>query len=757
MVILGVTFFVGLFGSMANLRLSIDEPYRDLRFADLTISFQGAPRDVAEKLTAIPGVEAVQARLDLELPATFPGRNSDVIAARILSIPVPDHPAVNDVRVTEGEYLTPMNANRVLVEKGFAVHHGLQVGDGVRIQTASGPWDGEVGGIAISPEYLWPARTAAEHMPDVLRRWGVFFMDYTTLASLSRQNGTVNEVAITLEAGADRNAVTDRARDALADYGITAVVPREEQPSEVILNTTVGALDTLSLVFPLFFLVIVALSTYSLLTRLVHAQRPQIGVLLALGVSRRRVLAHYLGFALLVGLLGSFVGVVAGYLMSFRVTELFASQVSLPLVLTVPHWDVMAAGIALSLGFTSLAGLLPAVRASKENPADTMRGEVPRNGSRQFRRRAGRGRVGRVFRRLPVRNLRRNPVRSALVVLALALAASLLIVPFGFLDSLDASVRTQRESMHFDLRALLYRPAPENVSAEVASWPDVVSAEAYVTTPAVLASGGSRWNLVLVGLRTDSDAWRLFDRTGNRVYASAQGILLSAIFERRGVRVGDDVDVGGRVLSVLGFTRDLASNGFLTLAKLQEDLGMPGLANGLLVRLSPSATEDRVKAQLYAALPVWAVASTASVMQDTNDMMRLYYGFIGVIVAFGMALAAAIVFNAVTINVLERSREIATMRTIGVRGWTIARFLTVENVLMLSGSLLLGSVLGFFLTQYLAGLFGGDIFVLDAQIAWQTYVMAGLLLLGVLLASELPSLRYVQRLDLARATKERAG
>ncbi len=757
MVVLGVAFFVGLFGSMANLRRSIDEPYRELHFADFTASFDGAPRDVVETIANLSGVERVEGRLDVELPANFPDKDTNVIAARILSLPAPAHPSVDDVQVASGSYLSPSGVPEVLAEKNFAAHHGLQVGDEATVRGANGSWNGTIGGIAISPEYLWPARTAAEHMPDVLERWGVLFMDYETLASLSGRNGTINEVAVTVRAGADRTAVMDRTRSALAAYHVTAVVPREEQPSEVILNTTVGALDTLSLVFPLFFLIIVALSTYSLLTRLVHAQRAQIGVLLALGVSRRRVLGHYLGFALLVGLLGSLVGIFAGYLLAFPVTDLFATQVSLPLVLKVPHWDVMATGIGLSLGFTSLAGLLPALRASKEKPAETMWGEVPRNGTWRFRSRAGRPLKGKVSRKLPVRNLRRNPLRSALVVLALALAASLVIVPFGFLDSMDAAVRTQTESSNFDLRALLYRPTPENASAEVASWPGVTAAEAFVTSPAVLQKGGSSWNFVLYGLRADSDVYRLFDRAGDRVYAAETGILLSMIFEKRGVRVGDEVNVSGLLTRVAGFTRDLSSDGYLPLGTVQADLGMPGLVNGIFIRLASPGSEDAVRARLYASLPVWAVASTARSIQETNDMLRLYYGFIGVIVAFGMALAAAIVFNAVTIGVMERNREIATMRTMGVRGRTIAWFITLENMIVLAMSLVLGSILGAVLTQYLAGLFGGDIFVLDADIAWRTYGLAALLLLGVLLVSELPSLRHVQRLDLARATKERAG
>ena len=757
MVVLGVAFFVGLFGAMANLRLSIDEPYQELHFADFTVAFDSAPRSVVDGIANISGVDSVAGRLTLEVPATFPGRSSDVIAARIVSLPAPTHASVDDVLVDRGSYLATGAAPDVLAEKAFATHHGLQIGDDVRITAANGTWNGTVGGIAISPEYLWPARTAAEHMPDVLERWGVLFMGYDGLAALTGRTGTINEVAVTVKAGSDTDAVMQATRAALAAYHVTAVVPRAEQPSVVILNTTVSALDTLSFVFPVFFLVIVALSTYSLLTRLVHAQRAQIGVLLALGVSRRRVLAHYLEFALLVGLLGSLAGIVAGTLLSFPVTDLFASQVSLPLVVQAPHWDVMAAGIGLSLAFTALAGLLPALRASKEQPSETMRGEVPRDRPRHARFPRARPGKGKVSRKLPVRNLRRSPLRSALVVLALALAASLIIVPFGFLDSMDAAVRTQAESANFDLRALLYRPMPENTSRQVASWSGVAAAEGFVAASALLEMEGLSWNVALYGLRTDSDVYRLFDRAGNRVYASGDGILLSAIFERRGLQVGDSVNVSGLVTRVAGFTRDLTSNGYLPLGTVQADLGISGLVNGLFVRLTSPSSEDAVRAQLYGSLPVWAIASTARSIQETNDMMRLYYGFIGVIIVFGMALAAAIVFNAVTIGVLERTREIATMRTIGIRGRTIAGFITVENVLILAMSLVLGSLLGAVLTQYLAGLFGGDVFVLDADIGWRTYAVAAILLLAVLLVSELPSLRHVQRLDLAKATKERAG
>ncbi len=756
MVVLGVTFFVSLYGSMANLRQSVDESYRDLHFSDLTVSFASAPESVAQDIETVSGVDRVAGRVNVEAPAAFPGRSGDVIAARIISLPVPERPAVNDLLITDGRYVSQGSSDEVLAEQNFANHHGLRVGDAVSLDTPAGSWDGRIVGIAVSPEYLWPARSVPEHMPDVLRRWGVLFMAYDTAAPAFGFNATINEVAVTLQPGADLDAVTSRLQSVLQPYGISSLVPRAEQPSQVILDTMIGALDKLSLIFPVFFLVIVALTTYVLLTRMVHTQRAQIGVLLALGFARRRVLNHYLGFAILVGLAGSLAGVLAGYLLSFPVTDLFATQVSLPLVKKVPHWNVMVVGVALSLAFAGTAGILPAYRASRERPAETMRGDSPRGGGRR-RESQARPLRGRVLGRLPYRQIGRNPVRSAFTVLALALAASLIIVPFGFLDAMDDAVRVQRETLNFDLRAVLYRPVPQNASADVASWASVAAAEPFITTTAVLDRTGETRNLLLQGIRTDSDSYRLFSRTGERVWATDSGVLLSAIFEKRGFRVGESLTVGGREMVVAGFVRDFSDSGFLPLGTVQAMLGAPGLVNGIFVRLDAPSSEDAVKDRLYASLPVWTVASTEKGLQDTTDMLRLYYGFIGIIVAFGTALAAAIVFNAVTINVLERNREIATMRTIGIKGGTIARVITVENLAILALSFAIGSVLGVVLTGYFVTLFGGDIFVLDANVYPQTFVLTGLLLLAVVVVSEAPSLRHVQRMNLAKVTKERAG
>ncbi|HKZ99399.1 MAG TPA: ABC transporter permease, partial [Thermoplasmata archaeon] len=381
MVLLGVAFFVSLYGAMANLRASIARPYEELRFADLTAAVGRAPADVVGQVERLPGVDSAIGRLNVEVPTTFPGREADVVVGRLLSLPAPARPAVNDVLVTAGEYLR--GPGEALAEKNFADHHGLRVGDDVRADFSGTEVQARIVGIVVSPEYLWPARSAPEHMPDVLRRWGVLFLAEEAMAEALGFQGSINEVAAVLEEGADPAAVAEDVRDVLAPFGLRSIVPREDQPSEAVLETMVGALDALSVVFPSFFLVIVALSTYVVLTRLIHAQRPQIGILLALGFSRRAVLGHYLGFALLLGLVGSLAGLALGFVLSLPVTDLFASRVSLPVVEKTLRPDVLAVGVAMSLAATAAAGLLPAYRASREEPVQMMRSGGPR--ARRFK------------------------------------------------------------------------------------------------------------------------------------------------------------------------------------------------------------------------------------------------------------------------------------------------------------------------------------------------------------------------------------
>jgi putative ABC transport system permease protein len=128
---------------------------------------------------------------------------------------------------------------------------------------------------------------------------------------------------------------------------------------------------------------------YNTLSVSVAERRHDIGVLRAMGATRLQVASLFTGEALALGLIGSVLGVPLGWLMAWfsigsvksMLTDLFGVEMS--------TWPPINSGLillALSCGMLTalLAALVPAVQASREQPADAVR-RAPQSGGSLLR------------------------------------------------------------------------------------------------------------------------------------------------------------------------------------------------------------------------------------------------------------------------------------------------------------------------------------------------------------------------------------
>jgi putative ABC transport system permease protein len=120
-----------------------------------------------------------------------------------------------------------------------------------------------------------------------------------------------------------------------------------------------------------------------------------------------------------------------------------------------------------------------------------------------------------------------------------------------------------------------------------------------------------------------------------------------------------------------------------------------------------------------------------------------------------VVLAAAILFNTATLSVLERRRELATMRALGQPMRAVAWSVTVENGLITVLGLLLGLPLGLACLAGFLRLSSSDLFSLPFWVSPRTVAVAVLSILLVLLLAQWPALRAVAHMNLAEAAKAR--
>ena len=140
-------------------------------------------------------------------------------------------------------------------------------------------------------------------------------------------------------------------------------------------------------------------------------------------------------------------------------------------------------------------------------------------------------------------------------------------------------------------------------------------------------------------------------------------------------------------------------------------------------------------------------------VEDMQGYMVLFYAFTGVMLVFALLMAFALLFNAMTVGVLERKREFATMRSLGTGRRWIALLLSGESGILWVLTLLPGLLLGYLMALAMGSMFNTDLFTFTIVIAPITYVAAAAGILITMLLAALPAVRRVNRLNLAEATK----
>jgi putative ABC transport system permease protein len=760
---LGVAIFIGSYGSFQNLRRSYDQTYDELLMADLWFEVADAPAGLVPDIQQIDGVAATEARLVVDLPATVPTIGENPIQARIVTLPADRRAAVNDVDVTDGDYFT--GPGQVLLEKGFADFNDIPPGESVTLLSPTGDVvDLTVVANAVSPEYLFVSRSERDLFTPPAS-FGVMFVQYDDLAPALGLDGRTNSLAVRLQPDADPETIRTSVSALLAPYGPGAIFDRETQLSNRLLQLDLDGLESLALVFPILFLTVSALAIYTLLNRLVQNQRGQIGVMRAMGYSRGQIMRHYLGYGVIIGTIASAGGVALGYLIATLLTSAYASFLTVPFISTQANVGVLAIGFFAGLVASLIAAAIPAWASASILPAEAMRPPLPPPGRRMLiehlipplRRLPS-------IVKLPLRSIWRAPRRTLYTAFGMAAGVSLVLVAASFLDSYDRAIDLQFDRIqNYDARVEFLAPFPADLADDVAAIDDVTDAEAIAEVPVELSTAGGQHATLLQGIPADGDLLRVFTSNGDPLRPGDGLIITSAIAGILGIERGDTVNVRPAVpgAQAVPLTVDAIAQqplGDVVFARLdtaQAFMGGAPIASALLVSFDGEPT-PAFESQLYAIEGAASIDFTTDLREYINELNNLFLVFIGVMLVFGVALGFAIIFNTITINVLERQRELATMRTFGTGIGRLATMLTVENVLMGVLGVIVGLPIGFAIAQYFAGLYQNELFDMPVVIYTRTYALAAAGALIVLLLAEIPSIRFVRRLDLPAIVREMA-
>jgi putative ABC transport system permease protein len=464
-------------------------------------------------------------------------------------------------------------------------------------------------------------------------------------------------------------------------------------------------LDTMLLGMAVMGVISLGLSAFLIINTMnavIVQQVWQMGVMKVVGATFWRVARIYLATALVYGALAILLAVppsaFAAYAISAWSLDLF--NVPFDSFEVVP--SALLVQVIVGLTVPLLAALVPVTAGART----TARRAISTRGlGGGF----GRGLLDQVMarvRRLPrplmlsLRNTFRRKGRIALTLATLALGGAMFIVIISVRDSMNTTFDALLADFGHDVMVGFDRPRRVGRLAEIAGdVPGVTRAEVWSGAWASLSleKGGKR-QAYLWGVPSDSAMFSPRIVAGRGFVAGDDHAILlnTKIAEDESIQIGDRIEltVGGgeSIWTVVGLVLNMHNNqreNFCPLDALAWEIGSVNRGNTLMVetKLHDLVTQQQVAHDLDRALTAYRIDTdrVATAIEERETERSMFQGMVGIMLSMAV-MAAAVgglgLASTMSINVVERGREIGVMRATGATSPAVAGIFIGEGVLV---------------------------------------------------------------------------
>lgn len=739
-----------------------DAYYQTHRMADVFGYVKRAPLAMADRMATIPGVAAVEPRVVVDVTLDLPGVDEPA-TGHIVSLPEEKPQVLHQVFLRTGRMPQIGERREVVVSEAFAEANHLQPGNALAAVINGHRDQLRIVGIGLSPEFVFEAR-AGETLPDN-KRFGVIWMNYHAVAIAYNLDGAFNDICIDLAPGADAASVIEEADRLLARYGATGAFTRRDHPSASRLNDELRVLHALSVAYPVIFLSVAAFMVNAVLARLIRLQREQIAQLKALGYSSWAVGLHYMKFALVIVVIGTVIGSIAGRFMGEWFVNLYTIFFRFPRLEFRMDWGALGLALLVSSGAATV-GVISVVRqAVKLPPAEAMRPEPPADYRPSWLERAGFTRWFSPQFRMALRNIERRPWSAVFTIAGLSLATGLMVLPGAMSDSLDYLLTYQwNMAQRQDVVVFLTEPGSGKAFHDLEHLPGVITAEPVRSVPARIRFGPHSRKLAITGTPRGGDLNRLLDASGHSIVPPDEGVVMSAkLAEVLGAHLGDEVQIevlegqrAKRTAPITGLIEDFAGvAAYMDLRAIRRLVREDATINGAYLAVDSAhwpAFMREIKDTPRASIVLIKKEQLAAFRKTTGQMvntLRAFYFVLAVIVAFG------VVYNSARIALSERNRDLATLRVVGFSQREVAAVLLGELTILVLSALPFGLMFGRGLVHFILSAVSTEAVRMPVRIELATYSVALTVVLGAAATSFFVVSRMLRNLDLVGVLKAR--
>ena len=310
-----------------------------------------------------------------------------------------------------------------------------------------------------------------------------------------------------------------------------------------------------------------------------------------------------------------------------------------------------------------------------------------------------------MMNKMIVANLANRPVRSVISIAAIALEVALILLIVGFSIGLLNDSRSRQAGIGADVIVLppgasgfvglTTSPMPIKIGEIISKLPHVA-----VVSPVLIqvsTSGGHLQNIFGIDLNSFEDLHPFTFLQGGP-FKSPNDIMVDDIYANGNhVKVGDTVDLLDQTFHICGIVaHGQGARIFLPLPTLQELNAAIGHATAFYIKADNPANTDAVVGEIKSIphMETYGVHSMREYLSMlTPDNVPMLSTFIRIVIGISVTIGFIVIFQAMYAAVMERTREIGILKSLGASRFYIIDAILRETALLAVGGIIVGILL----------------------------------------------------------------
>ncbi len=659
--------------------------------------------DQLRSLERIDGVYEVEGLLNSSIEWRFPGETEWQTA--LLESREYTEQKMEVVDLVSGAWPT---RNTLGVIKTADTLFGVGEGNTIEIRVNDQPRKYQINGT-IKPRGPFPV---------VFVGRPVFYADPSTFTRLTGRSDFDTIQTRDISFSQERAEATDLLiQDYFEDINVDSVGTLFPFQNRIISPDIPPAADLLNAIFlilGLIGLIIIILGVflvYTSVNAIVTQQVNQIGVMKAIGARPGQIFIGYFWLVLAYGILAGLISIPLGGLGARSLQSLFINLLNLE----DPGFTLDMAAVSVQVAVALISPFLAAIFPLWSGVRITVREAINTYGLT-----GSTGLIERVISRLQrfpysvllvLSNAFRNRQRVFLIELTLVLAGVVFMMVLGVNDATRYTFGGKLTSIHqYQINLQLEDFERTRRLEDLAlTDPQVEAVDAWLVTagkarPVTQAeSEVTDVRLRVFGLPPDSPMYAPELRDGRWLLAQDghAAVITQSLADQKGWGVGDEITLSGVSGSesnweIVGINYDPIANTaiFVPRTILQRDLGQIGTANTIFIQtqdpdglamqstaLRLSDTFERRNFSVATSGP-FGYNTIAEITEETQGGYSLIFQLLAIMAVIIAVVGGVGLSGVLTLNVLERRREIGVMRSIGASSWRVIRLSIGEGLLL---------------------------------------------------------------------------